>query len=359
MVNLICATKFVSFRRLTLRLAMLFCFGLILAPSLDRTALAQDQKTGVKQTGAKQGRSEARTTRPDSSKIEGLESRSFRLILPPQFDTGMEASLESGRVPMTPDESLGAAKKRWTEAEEFRATGTAQSLRVAMSKYEDALRLLRSAGRVSEPGDIAHTLNQLASISDTLGDSQQAIHYYSQSLPLWRAANDRQSEAATLTRLGRVHNLLGDKQQAQHFFDQARLIVQTSNLMRRVGEENRAAAATFNLGKLFEEQGQPQQALQQYQRALSMWREAKDKKGEASALNGLGSLATRAGQFDQAIQFFQQSLPLWRATGDKRGEAVTLSNLGYVAEAQGRRQRALDLYLQSLPVWRDVNDKIG
>src|SRR5262249_14917016 len=159
---------------------------------------------------------------PASSKIEGLESRSFRLILPPQFDTGMEASLESGRVPMTPDESRGAAKKRWIEAEEYRATGTAQSLRVAMSKYEDALRLLRSAVGVSEPGEIAHPFAQFAASSDSLGDRRKAINYYSQSIPLWRAANDRQSEAAALTRLGRVHNSLGDKQQAQQYFDQAR-----------------------------------------------------------------------------------------------------------------------------------------
>ena len=59
----------------------------------------------------------------------------------------------------------------------------------------------------------------------------------------------------------------------------------------------RAASATFNLGKIYEEQGQPQQAFDQYQKALAMWRVAKDRQGEASALNSMGGLATRAGQF--------------------------------------------------------------
>src|SRR5262249_21778460 len=154
----------------------------------------------------------------------------------------------------------------------------------------------------SEPGEIAYTLNQLGAIADSLGDRQQAINYYNQSLPLWRAANDRQSEAAALTQLGRVYNSIGEKQQAQQFFDQARLLVLTSSLMRVVGEDNRAAVMVFNLGKLYEEQGQPQQALQNYQRALALWRDAKDQKGEAAALNSLGSLAARSGQFEQAVK---------------------------------------------------------
>ena len=176
----------------------------------------------------------------------------------------------------------------WGEAEDLRATGVIESLRAALSKYEDALRLLRSAGKAAEPGEIAHTLTQLASVADSLGDQRQAINYYNQALLLWREANDRQSEVATLTRLGRVHNSLGDKQEAQRLFERARLIVQTSSLMRTVGGENRAASATFDLGKIYEEQGQPQQAFNQYQKALGMWRAAKDRQGEASTLNSLG-----------------------------------------------------------------------
>src|SRR5262249_42872661 len=159
-----------------------------------------------------------------SSKAEATGDRSFRLTLPPMPGAGPK----SGRVPMTPDESRSEAKKLWGDAEDLRANGAVESMRAAMSKYEDALRLLRSAGKAAEPGEIAYTLNQLAAVADSLGDRRQAINYYKQALPLWRAANDRQSEAGTLARLGRVHNSLGDKQVAQRLFEQARLIVQAS-----------------------------------------------------------------------------------------------------------------------------------
>ncbi len=329
MLRPISAPKTDRFRRLLARLDLAVFFSLLSLITLfwlGGRAWAQGQSTSTPQSSQRKAsqRKQESANRPnkqpsnpsaakDAAKVEELRDRSFRLQVPPLFDAGIEASLEAGRVPTTPEESRAAAKRRWNEAEELRALGTAQSLRNAILKYEDALRLLRAAGKSGEPGEIAHTLNQIASIADALGDRQQAINYYNQSIPLWRAANDRQSEAATLTQLGRVYNASGDKQQAQHLFNQARLIVQASSLMRTVGEENRGAAMMFNLGKLYEEQGQPQQALQHYQQSLAMWRGANDKKGEASALNSLGSLAARAGQFDQAVQLFQQSLPLWRA----------------------------------------------
>src|SRR5262249_10936184 len=200
------------------------------------------------------------------SKAEGWSDRLFRLTLPPLSNAGPGAGLKSGQIPMSPDESRSEAKKLWSEAEDLRATGAVESLRAAMSKYEDALRLLRAAGKVAEPGDIAHTFNQIAAIADALGDRQQSINYYNQALPLWREANDRQNEALTLTRLGRIHYSLGDKQQAERLFEQSRLIAQASTLMRTAGptsgpmagEDNRAASETFSLGKLYEEQGQPQ-----------------------------------------------------------------------------------------------------
>src|SRR5215468_7831894 len=215
MVNLVSATKSDRSRLRVLRLDLFICLCMFLMTWPGGLALAQDRKTDSKQTGTSTVRSDARTPPPASSKIKGLGDRSFKLILPPLIDAGLQASLESGRVPMTPDESLGAAKKRRIEAEDLQANGTVQSLRAAMSKYEDALRLLSSAGRLTEPGEMAQTFNQLASIADALGERPQAINYYNQSLPLWRAANDRQNEATTLTRLGRVYNSLGDKQQAQ------------------------------------------------------------------------------------------------------------------------------------------------
>src|SRR5262245_18435003 len=146
------------------------------------------------------------------------------LNLQPLSYTGPGAGPKSGRVPMTPYQSQSEVKKLWGEAENLRTTGAVESLRAAMSKYEEALRLLHSVGKAADPGEIAYTLHELAAIAHSLGDLQQAINCYKQALQLWRAANDRQSQVRTLTQIGRVSNSLGAKQEAQRLFEQARLI---------------------------------------------------------------------------------------------------------------------------------------
>ena len=57
------------------------------------------------------------------------------------------------------------------------------------------------------------------------------------SVPLWRAVGDRAGEAATLHNIGRVYDDLGEKQQALDYFNQALL------LSRAVG--HRAGEATI------------------------------------------------------------------------------------------------------------------
>src|SRR5215475_10576779 len=118
---------------------------------------------------------------PATSKAEGSNDRLFRLTLPPMSNAGLGAGRKSGKNPTSPDESRSEAKKLWGEGEDLRANGAVESLRAAMSKYEDALRLLRSAGKAAEPSEIAHTFNQLAAIADALGDRQQAVNYYNQA----------------------------------------------------------------------------------------------------------------------------------------------------------------------------------
>ncbi len=67
----------------------------------------------------------------------------------------------------------------------------------------------------------ATTLNNIGAVYSALGDKQQALDYYNQALPLFRAVGDRSGEATTLNNIGGVYDALGDKQQALDFYNQA------------------------------------------------------------------------------------------------------------------------------------------
>jgi tetratricopeptide (TPR) repeat protein len=77
--------------------------------------------------------------------------------------------------------------------------GTAESLRQAITKFEEALPLYRAVGDRRKE---AVTLVYIGYIYNALGEKQKALSFFNQSLPLSRATGDKAGEAATLNNIG-------------------------------------------------------------------------------------------------------------------------------------------------------------
>ncbi|HEY9600532.1 MAG TPA: CHAT domain-containing protein [Allocoleopsis sp.] len=72
---------------------------------------------------------------------------------------------------------------------------TAESLRQAIAKWEEALSLYRAVGDKKQE---AVTLSNIGGVYDALGEQQKALDYYNQSLPVSRAVGDKAQEVLTL-----------------------------------------------------------------------------------------------------------------------------------------------------------------
>jgi tetratricopeptide (TPR) repeat protein len=73
----------------------------------------------------------------------------------------------------------------------------------------------------------------------------------------------------------------------------------------------------MNTGAVYSDTGQPQKALELFQQALPLYRQAGSKGGEASALGNIGSVYNATGQPQKALELFQQALPLHRQAGTR------------------------------------------
>ncbi|HLO52151.1 MAG TPA: tetratricopeptide repeat protein, partial [Kamptonema sp.] len=111
-----------------------------------------------------------------------------------------------------------AAQKALTEGLQLYKQGTAESLRKAIAKFEEALKLYQEAG---DRGGEAVTLSSIGTVHSDLGEQQKALEYYNQSLSLFRAVGDRGGEAVTLSSIGTVHSDLGEKQKALEYYNQS------------------------------------------------------------------------------------------------------------------------------------------
>ncbi|WP_445242798.1 CHAT domain-containing protein [Microcoleus sp. POL10_C6] len=313
------------------------------------------------------------------------------IALSVQLSQPVAAAVPVGKVLQTAQtNSSEAAEKALKEGLQLYQQGTAEALRSAIVKFEEALKLYRQAGdkrgqavsllglgqiysdlgekqkaleylsqslplfqTVGDRGGEAITLNNIGNVYSELGEQQKALEYYSQSLPLSRATGDRSGEATTLNNIGGVYSDLGEKQKALEYYSQS------LPLRRAIGDRSGEATTLTTIGLVYSELGEKQKALEYYSQSLPLFRAVGDRRGEATTLNNIGLVYSDLGEKQKALEYYSQSLPLKRAVGDRGGEAATLSNIGLVYSDLGEKQKALEYYSQSLPLKRAVGDRRG
>ncbi|MBA4124994.1 MAG: CHAT domain-containing protein [Acidobacteria bacterium] len=291
---------------------------------------------------------------PEPVSMVAEAAGSYRLEVRP-----LEAEAEAGRYQVKVEElraanpqdrSRIAAQQALTEGAQLESEGSADSLRKAIGKYEEALPLWRSANdRAKE----AETLNYIGFFYDMLSEKQKALDFYTQAFRLFRTISDDSGEALTLTNIGIVYNSLGEKQKALDFYNQALL------LRRRVGDRRDEATTLNNIGVVYDSLGEKQKALDFYNQALPLYRAVGNRSGEALTLTNIGIVYNSLGEKQKALDFYYQALQLSQLVGDKSGEAITLNNIGMVYHALGEKQKALDFFKQVLPLMRAFGNRSG
>jgi CHAT domain-containing protein/Tfp pilus assembly protein PilF len=116
----------------------------------------------------------------------------------------------------------------------------------------------------------------------------------------------------------------------------------------RRGEANAIGA----LGYCYEQLADYTKALDYLNQALAMKRELKDRPEEAKTLNNLGLVFWDMSEYPQAIDQFNRSLDIAREIGDRQIEGAVLNNLALVSDEQGDYPHSLDLYRQALDLHR-------
>ena len=187
----------------------------------------------------------------------------------------------------------------------------------------------------------------------TVESLRQAIPKFEQAAILYRQAGDKGSEAATLNNIGLIYDDLGEKQEALAYYNQALPLYQA------VGDRGGEATTLNNIGYVYDSLGEKQKALAYYNQALPLYQAVGDRGRKATTLNNIGAVYDSLGEKQKALALFNQSLSLTRAVRDRRGEAITLNNIGKIYNSLGEKQKALDFFNQALPLRRAVGDRGG
>lgn len=100
-------------------------------------------------------------------------------------------------------------------------------------------------------------------------------------------------------------------------------------------------------------------AIVKWEEALQLYRVVGDKAGEAAALLGIGKVYDDLGEKQKALEFFNQSLPLSRAVGDRAGEALSVYNFAFFERNRGNLNEALTQMEAAINIIEDLRTKIA
>ena len=217
------------------------------------------------------------------------------------------------------DKSHAAAQMLIDQATKLLVQGGPPATRAAIEKSLQAVPLFEAAGDTYRR---ALALFSIGISYFSLSDYRKALEYFNQAIPLAAAVKDRRLEAGINNYAGGVLDLLGNVDQAVDHFQRANKLAHDVGWLQAEGD------ALVNIGKIYSDQADWQQALSFYEKALLVFQSTSgSKQAQAITFNNIGMAYSRSGEQQKALDYLQQALTLHRNGKNKSAETQTLINI--------------------------------
>lgn len=197
--------------------------------------------------------------------------------------------------------------------------------------YRQALEKWREIGSVSEQGFMFQGLGK---VYYRERDYDRALSAFQESLRLEREARDPAQQSAALTSIGTIHFARGDFSDALKAFEEAR------DLSRSVGDTSGELLSEGNIAGIYTRRGQLQKAVETYTRLVGRVK----PQGEGVLFNNLGAAYLDLGDPERALENYQRSRAAYHAFQDTDGEAAASIAIGWTRQVLGDPRAALKEY---------------
>jgi tetratricopeptide (TPR) repeat protein len=212
---------------------------------------------------------------------------------------------------------------------------------ISLGRDGDAERASRTALDLSEGLPDFERYLISASHAMVLNDHDQAIAAYE------RLAEAAPEDPQINFNLADLYEQIGDLAKARQRLDKV-----------LAGDPN-YVDALFALGRVSIRSGNPQEALDPFNRALSLTVQASNEDGRGRVLHGIGVAYKLLGRPQDALRNYQDALEIRRSLDQKRGMAMSLGEIASVQQAQGNFDEARGSLAEALELRREIGDRAG
>jgi len=247
------------------------------------------------------------------------------------------------REPTPTDKQHVTAQRSFEEAQRLRTQPNTTEKRTAIAKFKEALPQFKAAGDSYRQ---ALSLHMIGLVHLQLNEFRTALPFLSEAVSLAKTLKDGRLEASIETVIGGAQDVLGNIGESRQHYERA------ITLARAYNNPAAEASALNNIGKLYNDSGDFQRALDYYLQSLPLFDRPNQR---AITLNNIGVSYAGLGEFDKAIDYLQQALEILRTGNDRNAESYTLSNIGHAYKGLENYQEALKYFEQA----RAIQQKTG
>ena len=217
----------------------------------------------------------------------------------------------------------------------------------AMGLHEEAdVHLKEALPRSDRFGPV---LNALAVTSLARGRVAPAIVYCKEALR--ETGGDDFVRAAASSNLGELFDLQGDAARATEAYGTA------IDCLQAQGDTPWLSRLHLRVGHLYRRMGQADEARLHFSDSVRLFKDSGDQAGHVQSLAALGSSLTESGLHDLALRSFEEAVRICLRTADKPGAALVQDELGVAYMAQDQLTRALAYFESALSLHRELGNR--
>jgi signal transduction histidine kinase len=160
--------------------------------------------------------------------------------------------------------------------------------------------------------------------------------------------------------VGQLKRMIGEAWYFKGVYDIAANYFYESIALLEKGNNKTELANSYNaLAKLYRKTRDLKRSLQNYDKAMELFRSLNDSAGISMIYNESGVVFEYAGDYDKAIERYAASLNIDRRRDDKKGICYALSNLAGAYTLQEKYAQAENNLLQALYIRKQLHDSFA
>ena len=164
---------------------------------------------------------------------------------------------------------------------------------------------------------------------------------------------NEKNKSLHLLELGALYRQVGQ------YDDALEQVIKSLNIEKKYGDPDSMAQRYNVIGLIYGSKNEPDKALKFFSKTSEIFEKNNNLKELAITYDNIARVYHNIDHRDRAIEFLQKSLELKEKLRDRHGLAQTWGNLGLVYWSKGHRNRAIEFFHKSLDVFEELGDRRG